>query len=384
MDKYKLVKYTKNTIIFKSGEKAKDYFYILNRGKVVSYNYFYDNYIIEQKRGEIIGLIPSITNEPYYATVEVVEEAELWQIKVENIDRINNKHLINKISYYLSFIFENWLSKYYTLITKNKIDLYNKEDILIMASIYKNNNFMDASHKLCNAYLDSFQEDLDNDKIKNFMKYLIPVKKPELVEGSYYKMYKGYCLYSELEFDDKIYYIKSGRVGIYSIVNSRHVNRAIYSSGYVINGGRPILEYTPLFTTAIVLEDSIIEILSYGELIKILYNDPVLRVEYIKMSSMKVISTIYKIKAVKKISIKDKLIVLIYSILKIETFFSKEQEVKLFYKVEDIKNMLGLEIENKDLYKEFEKIKYLELDTFKNIKILNADKYFKEYESYII
>ena len=197
-------------------------------------------------------------------------------------------------------------------------------------------------------------------------------------------MNKGYCLYSELEGTGKIYYIKSGKVGIYTVLDSKLIARAIYTAGYILNGGNPVLEYKPLLTTAIAIEDSVIEILNPEDLIKRLYNDVENRIQYIKMSSIKIINVVLKIKALNKISIKDKLIVLIYAILKIETLFTKQESVKLSYKIEDITNMLHVEIDPKEVYLILEKIKYVEIDNYKNITIYNVEKFFKEYESYTL
>lgn len=384
MEKYKLVKYTKGSIILKYSQKAKDCFYIISKGSVIVYNDFYNNSHI-YKMGHIIGLIASITKEPYYSTMEAAEDVELWEIKVENINRINNKHLIKRISNHLSSILELWLSKYYSLIIKNKIDLYNKEDILIMASIYKENGFIDASHKLCLSYMNLLSKDYDAEhlnNIKKFMKTLIKSKEPELIENNSYKMYKGYCIYTELEATNRIYYIKSGKVGIYNIADSDYITRIIYPAQYIIDAYSPNLEYKTLFTTAIVLEDSVIDILTKEELIKILHDNAEFRFQMIKMTSMKVISTILKIKSVKKTNLKDKLIVLIYSILKIETLFDEKKYIKLYYKIKDIKNMIHDDADTDDIRAALKNIDYLEFDNFNNIIITDTDEYFKEYESY--
>ena len=382
MDKYRLVKYTKGTVIFRNGEEAKDHFYVISRGKILSYNNFCDNYTITYNEGGIIGIIQAITGEPYYSTSEIVEDCELWQIKIENINRLNNKHLINKISNYLSFILENWLSKYYSIITKNKIDLYNKEDILTMASIYKENGFEDASYKLCTAYINLFEEDTNIDKVKDFIKFLTPAKKAEPIGKNSIKIIKGYCIYSELEISNNIYYIKSGKLGVYNIMNKRYVTRAVYPEGYIINGYSPILEYKPLLTSVIALEDSVIEIINQDELIKTLYSNVEFRIKIIKMTSIKIISTILKIKALKKENIRYKLILIIYSILKIETLFTMPKCIKLIYKIEDIKNMINTDIENNNIYSELSQIKYIELDSFNNITVIDIANYLKEYEDY--
>uniref|UniRef100_UPI003F4BE65F cyclic nucleotide-binding domain-containing protein n=1 Tax=Brachyspira catarrhinii TaxID=2528966 RepID=UPI003F4BE65F len=382
MKKYRLVKYKKGDTILKNSQISKDCFYIITKGSIRSYNNFYNN---TYKMGNIIGLIASITNEPYYSTVEAIEDTELWEIKIENINKINNKHLINKISNYLSFVLEIWLSKYYSLIIKNKIDLYNKEDILTMASIYKDNGFIDASYKLCLSYINMFENDYhvhNIEDVKKFMKTLSKSKEPEHIENNSYKMYKGYCIYTELEATDHIYYIRSGRIGIYNIADSSYITRMIYPAHFVIDDYAPTLEYKTLFTTAIVLEDSIVEILTKEELVKKLHDNAELRFRMIKMTSMKVISTILKIKSINKTELKDKLIVLIYAILKIETLFSEKTYIKLYYKIEDIKNMMHDDIDINDIQNALKNIEYLETDCFNNIIITDSCKYFKEYESY--
>ncbi|MEI0445974.1 cyclic nucleotide-binding domain-containing protein [Brachyspira intermedia] len=382
MKKYRLVKYKKGDTILKNSQISKDCFYIITKGSIRSYNNFYNN---TYKMGNIIGLIASITKEPYYSTVEAIEDTELWEIKIENINKINNKHLINKISNYLSFVLEIWLSKYYSLIIKNKIDLYNKEDILTMASIYKDNGFIDASYKLCLSYINMFENDYhvhNIEDVKKFMKTLSKSKEPEHIENNSYKMYKGYCIYTELEATDHIYYIRSGRIGIYNIADSSYITRMIYPAHFVIDDYAPTLEYKTLFTTAIVLEDSIVEILTKEELVKKLHDNAELRFRMIKITSMKVISTILKIKSINKTELKDKLIVLIYAILKIETLFSEKTYIKLYYKIEDIKNMMHDDIDINDIQNALKNIEYLETDCFNNIIITDSCKYFKEYESY--
>ena len=287
MEKYKLIKYPKGTIIFKNGDSAKDYFYIITRGKIESYNAFCDGSPIVYNDGNIVGLMQAITGEPYYSNTETVENTEVWQIKIENINKINNKHLIRKISNHLSFILETWLSKYYSIITKNKINLYNKEDILTLAKIYNKNDFEDASYKLCSSYIKLYEEAYDIKSVKKFMQHLVHSQKPIHLDNNCYKMNKGYCLYSELEGTGKIYYIKSGKIGIYTVLDSKLIARAIYPAGYFLNVANPVLEYKPLSTTAITLEDSVIEILTQEDLIKRLYNDVEDRIKYIKMSSIK-------------------------------------------------------------------------------------------------
>lgn len=384
MEQYAKVKFNKGTIIFKAGEMSKEYFYIILSGKVLARNHFCENYTNTYKEGDIIGLISSITYESYYSTVEVLEDVELLQIKIANINKIDNYNLINKISNYLSFILENWLSRYYAKITKNKVDLYNKEDILTMANIYKDNNFKDATYKICSTCIKSFKDDTNIDKAKKLIIHIRPVEKPEKISDNVYRIKKGYCLYSEIDPNDYIYIIKSGKIGIYSIVNSKQTVRLIYPAGYVINCYQPVLEYKSLLTTAIILEDSVIEIINKKTLINIINTDPKFRVNYIKITATKINNATLKIKAINTDKLDIKLIILLYSILKIETLFNKSKVVKLSYTIDDLKNTLNLDIKNDKIILTLNKIKYVEVDASNNIKITNFQSYFDEYKKYII
>lgn len=381
MKKYDTIKYNKSDLIFKSGEDPADYFYVVKSGKLISHNSFYEKYKFYSKKGNIIGLISSVINEPYFSTVEAVEDTELIKIKVDSIMNINNQNLINKIYKYLYFILETWLSKYYTILAKNKVDLYNKDDILVMVNIYKNNGFIDAGYKMCNDYIRLFPSNKDVDKVKDLLKDMKAMEEPKHLEGNIYKFKKGYCLYTEINTSNSIYIIKSGNIGIYSILNSKQTIRFIYSNNYIINGYKPILEYTPLQTTAIVLSDSIIEIISKEELLK----DIKMNQSIIKMTSVKINSAILKIKAMNINDIKSKLIIIIYSIMKIETLFNQSKSISLPYKIDDIKNMLNIEnISTDEISKEFNEIKYLKINSSNYIEIVNTKKYREEYKKLIM
>lgn len=384
MEQYTKVQFKKSDIIFKDNQEAEKYFYIIVKGKAAAYNKFYETHTSYYKEGDIIGLISAITGEPYYSTVEAIEDSELLQIKVENLIKIDNYNLIDKISNYFSYILESWLSKYYTIITKNKVDLYNKEDILTMANIYNNNNFSDAAYKICSSCIRLFEDDSNINDAKKLILHIRPADKPQKIKENIYKVKKGYCIYSELEPSSNIYIIKSGKVGVYSIVNSKQTVRLIYPSGYIINCYRPVLEYKALFTTAIVLEDSTIEVLQKENLMNIINTDPEFKANYIKITATKINSAILKIKAVNSKELNMKLIILIYSILKIETLFNKTKYVNLPYKIEDLKNILNIENSNKEISDSLNKIKYLELDSSNNIRVSNFQSYFEEYKKYTV
>ncbi|MDA1468582.1 hypothetical protein OGZ02_06955 [Brachyspira hyodysenteriae] len=41
-------------------------------------------------------MISSVTNEPYFSLIEAVEDCELLEIKIENINKIDNHNIIKK------------------------------------------------------------------------------------------------------------------------------------------------------------------------------------------------------------------------------------------------------------------------------------------------
>ena len=381
---YNKITIKKSTIIFKYKEPAKDYFYIIIKGKVTAYNVFYQNYDIHYKEGDIIGLISSIINEPYYSTIESTEDIEVLKIYVQDLSKIDNYNLINKISNYLSSIFETWLSKYYSSITKNKVNLYNKEDIFTMANIYRDNGFIDASYKICNGCIKLFKNDIHINEVKKLIINTRPIEKPKRIEENVYSVKKGYCLYSEIEPSSYIYIIRTGKVGIYSIIDSKPVVRSIYSSNYIINYYKPVLDYKPLLTTAIAVEDSVIEIIEKDFIENIINRDNKFINNYIKATAAKINNTILKIKALSVKELNVKLIILIYSFIKMETLFEKNKNIRLYYSINDIKNILNIDSPNNKIFQTLEEIKHIRIDKSENITINNYENFLREYENYIV
>lgn len=374
----------KSTIIFKYKEEPKDYFYIITKGNVIAYNSFYQNYEIHYKEGDIIGLISSIINEPYYSTIEAEDDVEVLKVYVHDLTKIDNYALIDKISKYLSSILETWLGKYYSLITKNKINLYNKEDIYTMANIYKKNGFPDACSKICNycIHLSDYGENIN--ETKKLIINTRPMEKPDKIEENIYSVKKGYCLYSEMDTSNYIYIIKSGRIGIYSIIDSKQVVRLIYPDNYIINYYKPVMDYKPLFTTAIALEDSIVQIIKRDIMENVLSRDNQIVYDYIRGTAAKINNVTLKIKALSAKELKIKLIIIIFSFIKIETLFDNPKHIKLFYSIDDIKNILNIDTKKDKVLKTLKEIKYIEIDNSNNIIINDYINFLKEYENYIM
>lgn len=384
MSKYDTIKFNKDDIIIKSGEKPLNHFYIIAKGKTICHNDFYESYKYNNEKGSILGLVSSTIDEPYFSTIEAEEETEVIKIKTDSIINISNEELLDKIYDYLYLILETWLSKYYTILAKNKVDLYNKYDILTMIEIYKNNGYTDVVHKMASKYMHMFPDTDDADEIKKILNDIKPLEKPKHISGTSFEFKRGYCLYSEIASSNHIYIIKSGKVGIYCILNEKQIIRNIYSEGYIINGYPPSLEYKPLLTTAIILEDSVINIISKKELVKMINKDRELRMDFIKMASIKVHNAILKIKSINTKELNKKLIIIIYSIIKMETLFNKDiKTLKSLYKIDDIKNMLNIKMSNKDICLELENVKYIEIDSLNNINISDVKNYIEEYKNYI-
>lgn len=384
MEKYDIVKFNKNDIIIKSGENPSEYFYILIKGNALSHYSFYKKFKYKYKKGSIMGLISSITGEPYFSTIEADEDSEALKIKIKSIMDMENEELLNKIYEYLHFVLETWLSKYYTMLAVNKVDLYNKEDIITMANIYKNNGFIDACNKLCLKYIELFPENNDIEEVKEFIKDIKFDKNIEHIDNSILKFPKGHCIYTEIHSADNIYLIESGKIGAYSVINSNIIIRNIYTNGYIINGYNPRLEYKPLLTTAIVLEDSIIKVITKEQLIEMISRDKSLKINYLKMLSLKINNVIFKIKAIEEDKLQSKLIIIIYSMLKMYSLFNEDTDkLTLAYTIEDIKNILNINLQNDEISEELKNIKYVKFDNALNITITNIKNYLKEYKDYI-
>ena len=267
MGKYNTLSFQKSSIIYIKNQYPKDSFYVITKGKAISYGTF--DYNIEFNKGNILGLVNAVLNEPYFYNVKAVEDTEVMEIKIEDIVNIESKDLMVKIDRYLDTSLEMWLSKYYMSLSNNhnnSIFISSKDDVLKMAEVYKKNGFDDASYKLYKKCIELFPE--SENEIKNQLSSLTPISEPTAMGNNTFSYKKGYCIYTELEASNKLYIIQSGKVGIYNIINSHQITRAIYSESNIIDGYKPIGKYQALSTSAIILEDSLIKVLEREELLK--------------------------------------------------------------------------------------------------------------------
>ena len=117
----------------------RNVFYIITKGKVISYSINSNSEIYKEIYGVgyVVGLINIAANEPYFITLEVVEDVEAIEMNLETIINLNTNELIEIMYNYINSAFEVWLYKYYICIVKNKIDLYNKENIFKISKIYE-------------------------------------------------------------------------------------------------------------------------------------------------------------------------------------------------------------------------------------------------------
>ncbi|ASJ22249.1 cyclic nucleotide-binding domain-containing protein [Brachyspira hampsonii] len=340
MHKYNTAHFKKSTIIYIKDQIPKDVFYIITKGKAISYGTF--NYNVEFNQGDILGLVNILLNEPYFFNVKAMEDVEAIEVDITEVIKTKNEELMVKIAANLDASFETWLGRYYMLLSENKeiAKIRTKEEIMNMADIYKKNEFKHVAYKLYNEYMKLFPENADD--VKDKLSEMTPIEEPQKNDDNVYYYKKGYCLYTELEYTNKLYIIKSGEIGIYNIVNLGQVTRAIYSKNNMIDGYKPVLQYQPLSTCAVALEDSYIKVLTKKELINITENDPELSLYYIKMVSVKIRNTILKLMVLSVDDLLSKLLITLYYMLKTEILPEDVNSVNLLYTLNDIKTLMNI------------------------------------------
>lgn len=379
MGKYNTLSFQKSSIIYIKNQYPKDSFYVITKGKAISYGTF--DYNIEFNKGNILGLVNAVLNEPYFYNVKAVEDTEVMEIKIEDIVNIESKDLMVKIDRYLDTSLEMWLSKYYMSLSNNhnnSIFISSKDDVLKMAEVYKKNGFDDASYKLYKKCIELFPE--SENEIKNQLSSLTPISEPTAMGNNTFSYKKGYCIYTELEASNKLYIIQSGKVGIYNIINSHQITRAIYSESNIIDGYKPIGKYQALSTSAIILEDSLIKVLEREELLDAMEHEPSLKLYYIKMVSMKIRNTVLKTIVLHTDEIIPKLIITLYYMLKTETLPKDTNSINLLYNVNDIKTIININ-DLKLVEKELNKIRSVKISEDHYINILDIKNFIIEYKN---
>lgn len=380
MNNYKTTKLPKDSLIYEEGNYPKDTFYIITKGKAISYannSKFYDR---EYNIGFIIGLVNLATNEPYFISIKAVEEVELIEINLSDIKNLTNNDLIKKIYEYLNNTLETWLAKFYTVIVKNKVDLYYKESVFTMADIYKKYGFYDAAYKIYDEYIKDFHYAEDIEEAQKELSKLPAPYSPSKFSDNIYLYKKGSCLYTELKPDNNLYIIMSGKIGIYNIINGNLILKDAYKKNYILDAYGPKLEYKPLLTSAIALETSYVRKITKDEFMVMIIKDKQLRLYNIKMMSIKVVNTLLKLRAIEEKNTTLKLFIIISAILKIEILSEDTESITLSHTISDIKNTINLDEET--ILNNFKKISSVEIINNKNIKIINISDFFKEYYKY--
>lgn len=332
---YKTINFNKSATIFIEGQEPKYTFYIIKKGRVLVYSYFADNYTVEYKEGEIIGLFNAVLNEPYFSTVKALEDTEVIEMNINEIEKINTISLINKIYDYLLLNIERWLNRYYYFLHKENTPYYNRHtksknfDILEMCKIYINNGFTDAAYKLYKKYVEMNPNDEEKkEELDNLYNSIKPVEEPENIEANIYKYKKGYCLYTELQSKDNLYIIKYGKVGVYNIFDSKQVTRRVLTTDDVLNGYSPISKNSKyLSTTAVVLEDSIIQLIKKEDAMNLVQSDRTLRLYFVKMMSMRIYSTISRIRSFNANKVVSKFVIIIEALIKTELLFKNINKI---------------------------------------------------------
>lgn len=382
-----IVSFKKSSLIFIEDTCPKNSFYIITSGKAVSYGTYFDSKM-EYTTGDILGLVNSALNEPYFFNMRAETDVEALEINVDEIIKIYNRDIIKKIHYYLENSLEIWLSKYYiNLSHHNSITKYDikEEYVLNMAQIYIDNGFPTIAYEMYKQCLKLFPGSDNSQNIKDIINSMSEYNLPDPVEidDNVFYCKKGYCLYTEIMASNYLYLINSGKVGVYNVVNSQLVTRAIYSSNNLVDGYMPDIIYQPLSTTTVVLEDSKIKLLSKEEFISIVANVNSLRPYYFKIICTKIRNNIFKVMALNRNDLFMKILITIYYIVRTEILFlSKEvNNIDLLYKVHDIVTIIGY---NKidAVRNELKKINAISIDEEDYIHILDINEIIKEYEIY--
>uniref|UniRef100_UPI00261FDDCF Crp/Fnr family transcriptional regulator n=1 Tax=Brachyspira sp. TaxID=1977261 RepID=UPI00261FDDCF len=232
-------------------------------------------------------------------------------------------------------------------------------------------------------YIKLFPNDNKNiDDVKNKLSNIEPIPEPLEKKDNTFHYKKGYCLYTELEGSDRLYIIKSGKIGIYNIVNLKQITRSIYSPNTIIDGYKPVFDYQALSTCAIILEDSIIKVLKKEELLDFMENDSSIKLYYIKMLCIKIRNTILKIMVLNTDDMSAKLLITLYYILKTEISKNDINHIKLSYTVNDIKTIVNINDENL-IKRELNKIKTVSTSNDDYINIRDIKSFIVEYKNVI-
>ena len=294
----------------------------------------------------------------------------------------NYRFLNNKERNYKDIIKDIKESNFELIIKEREIERLKK----VMQEYFDNNKKTVSilpSYRLYKEYIKRFPNDKENiNDVKNKLSNIEPIEEPLSKKDNVFHYKKGYCLYTELEGSDKLYIIKSGKIGIYNVVNLHQITRSIYSKNSIIDGYNPALEYQPLSTSAIILEDSVLKVLKKEELLNIIENDNSIKLYYIRMLSIKIRNTILKIIALNTDDMLAKLLITLYYIVKTETLPNNIDSINLPYKVNDIKTMLN--IKNEDtLKRELNKIRAISISKDNYINITDIRSFMAEYKNAI-
>lgn len=382
----KTIKFPKSSTIFIDDQDPKYKFYIIIKGKVLAYNYFADDYTIEYKEGEIIGLFNAVINEPFTSTVKAIEDVEVLEMNVYEIEKIDNPNIITKIYEYLLLNLERWINRYYYFLSKvtttyNYYTDKNRIDMISMASIYEENGYTDAASKIYAKYLELNPNAEDIGVVRNKIDKLGKIEEPEYIDNNVYKFKKGYCLYTEFQYNDYIYIIRYGKVGVYNIFNSRQVTRRVCVNNEILNGYAPKSDIRPLFTTAVVLQDSIIQLAKKEEFMELILKDNNIRLYLIKVMSMRVYITISRIKSFNANNNVSKFVIILEALIKYELIFKNTKQIVFPYNFNDLCSMVGITADaNKEA--ELNKIKSVSITEDGYIMIKDTEEFYKEYEIY--
>ena len=136
-----------------------------------------------------------------------------------------------------------------------------------------------------------------------------------------------------------------------------------------------------LSTTAIVLEDSIIQLVKKEDAMNLVQSDRNLRLYFVKMMSMRIYGTISRIRSFNANKIVSKFVIIIEALIKTELLFKSINKIKFQYNINDICSMIGVEYKE-NIDNEILKIKSLDISDEGYLMVNDVESFYKEYEIY--
>lgn len=362
MNTFDIIEYKKSSTIFVYGKASYEVFFVILDGNVLLENYLIENEKLILKKGDFLGLINAISNEPYFSTATSIDNVKLMAIKVKDLMKLNDNPMFDRIFQYLAKNLDLLSNMYLNMISRCFIEKnYEVEDLISIANYYKANEYDYVAKYMYEKYLEMFEGEEQSEYAQKMIDEIGVIKNIEFIENNIVEYKKGSCLFCEHEYNHNIYIIRSGKVGLYNVFQGYKIIQMIFVKGGVI-GYRSILTYNRQTATAIIMEDSVVEKIGKDEFRSRLKTDNSFKYYLISCIAKRIWLLITKIESIGIKSYIGKLYNIIYFIAKSEfLIYNNQYYINIPYSIDELMDMVGI------LYEEKENV----------IKLISKNKYFK-------